>query len=169
YGIMWEGMVTGLQEISTLNLYKLLQVVVNLISPIVALVILDAGLSGMLIVWLIGAILLTAARMGWVFHRVDNRMFWDSDAAKSAVHFGVKIYPAFLIAVLLSQMDVLFLNYFKGGRELGYYAVASAFAFRIELMGSSLTTAANARLTSGSREEVGLLLTSLLRRVIASG
>jgi O-antigen/teichoic acid export membrane protein len=169
YGIMWDGIVTGLQEIQTLNLYKLLQVVVNLINPVLALVLLDAGLTGMVIVWLIGAVIITVTRAIWLFQCAESQICWDAEAAQSAIGFGAKIYPAFLMAALLGQMDVLFLNYFQGGRELGYYAVAAGFTSRVDLLGAALTTAANARLTSGGSHEVALLLASLLRRILAAG
>jgi|GEM_PF-2985546 len=163
YANIWEGLATGLEEIVVLNLFKFLQLIFGLIIPALTLLVFDVGLSGLLMTWLGGVAFLAAARAAWLFRRARGGFSWDPSIIKRTASFGSQIYLSFILAVILGQADVFMLNSYRGNTEVGYYAVAMGLAMRVVLATGALSTAINARMSSGLADEVATMTARLIR------
>jgi O-antigen/teichoic acid export membrane protein len=114
--------------------YNLLGVVgaaAGLASVVIAVWLLDLGLTGAVTSWVIVQIVSLGAAV-WLTARVTKRRFYfDLSLLRRNLTFGLRLHLGNLAQFLNYRLDILLVGFFLGPTEVGLYATATALAERI--------------------------------------
>jgi O-antigen/teichoic acid export membrane protein len=137
------GLLLPLNRVGTLNMMDAAGQFLLLVSAIVALVLIGAGLRvlvslnsvtviamSLLIVWIIARIIRTENRNR--FARPDWQLF------KRMMRYGVKFHLSIVAGMIIIRADLLIVNHFRGASEAGVYGVASQMANLMMLLPSTV-------------------------------
>lgn len=174
YGAFWQGIMLGLERISQLNKIELGSTIFQL-SSLVVFLKLGYGLSGALLAWGMGLLMIVIAGW-WIVARAGSTAWcFNIRLMRHTVQFGFASQWGEVARMLIVRGDVFLLNLLLGPEVVGYYSVALSLAEKLWLVYTSMYRAAIRRLQSLSEEQATRLLTqvtsgmSLVVSVIAVG
>jgi O-antigen/teichoic acid export membrane protein len=166
YGTFWDSLVTSLESIVVLNGFKIIYASLLLITPVLALVILNLRLDGMLILWILSMIFFNGIRAYWLKKRSVVPLAWNNEVFRQSVRLGSGIYISYMLAIATNQAEVFILNFFQSSVQVGLYAAASGLAFRVGLVAGALISATNSRITTSSPTASAQITALLVRRFL---
>lgn len=123
-----QAVLLGEGRMVAYNAVDVAQAALTLAGLVVALFVLDAGLTGALLV--IGASRYAGALayLSLLVRGGTPALRPDIDLARTMLRYGFRIYVALLISLLVIRLDLLLVNAFLGSGEAGLYSVAAALA-----------------------------------------
>jgi O-antigen/teichoic acid export membrane protein len=123
-----QGVLLGEGRMVSYNAVDVAQAALTLAGLVFVLFVLDEGLTGALLVIAASryagalAYLTVLARTGAPTLRPDVSL------ARTMLRYGLRIYVAALVSLLVIRLDLLLVNGFLGSDEAGLYSVAAALA-----------------------------------------
>lgn len=128
--ILFGGSVfLGVGRILTFNLTDVAAQTSLLVSAVIALVMLGAGLYGLVSFNTIVYGLLSVIVIVMVYRLIDDiekrRLRPSLDLFGRLIRYGVKFHVATVAGILVFRVDLLFVKYFRGADEAGVYAIAA--------------------------------------------
>ena len=128
--ILFGGSVfLGVGRILTFNLTDVAAQTSLLVSAVITLVMLGAGLYGLVSFNTIVYGLLSVIVIVMVYRLIDGienkRLRSDLNLFGRLIRYGVKFHVATVAGILVFRVDLLFVKYFRGTEEAGVYAIAS--------------------------------------------
>ena len=166
YSLLVGKILTGINEIPLLNIFKVVRSVSDLVGYTCLLVLIPMGVKGVLTAWVISMILMAAVQSWWLFKLGGWRFGFNGKLMKESFLFGWKVHLAFLPAVAIAQLDGFVLNYFHGAEQVGLYTVANNGIFRVSLLFTSVLTAAQAKIIGQPQINSERLVRGLIRHSV---
>jgi O-antigen/teichoic acid export membrane protein len=141
---LYAGVLSGVQRMGLLNTLKSAAMTLRLAGGAFLLLIKPDLLS--LLGWYVATAALELAAFVTYASRSYSGLRWlprfDLAAIRRASNFSTAMYAIALLAMLLTQIDRLFIGGFLGLAELGYYSVAYTAALGMSLLQTSINNAA---------------------------
>ncbi|MBI2846629.1 MAG: flippase [Chloroflexi bacterium] len=139
-GILFNYSIQGFQRMRYSTLITVVDAVVKLVVTVL-LLYLGYGLIGA--AWGIVAGYLSMAIVGWFLVRkllrFDLALSLDRDLGKMLLTFGVPLYIALVVELVLGWTDTIVIGYFLGTTEVGYYNVAWSMMMSLNMLVAPLT------------------------------
>lgn len=170
YSLLGDKILIGMNEIPTLNLFRIIRSIVGLSGFVLLVLVFPLGLTGAVSVWMAETIFLAVLQGWWFFKLSGWRLELSSRLIRESCSFGWKVHFAFLPAAAIIQMDSFVLNFFYGPQAVGLYTVANNAVFRISLLFNSMLTAAQSHIIGRAEADSTQLVRRLIRHsVFATG
>ncbi len=139
-------------KIREFNLLDLIGQSFVLINAVLALVVLRFGLTMLVFLNVVAAVLVSIVvgmlivNAGWNLERSR----WRPDASLLArmVRYGIKFHIATLAGAIIFRADLLVVNHFHGAAEAGVYSVATQFGMLLMLLPGVIATLLFPRVTA---------------------
>lgn len=126
---LFQNIVLGLKRVVVYNAFEIAGSVTGLISVVLALVILGAGVKLLLVFMAVVSIGISASFVAYTIRRIVRvELRTDTELLKSSIRFGLKSYTACIFSYLVIKADILLINYFQGFAPVGVYSIASRVA-----------------------------------------
>jgi O-antigen/teichoic acid export membrane protein len=164
-GLLSLSTLLGLGRIGLYNLFDMATPASLVISPIVLLIGIGAGLTALVSVNALAVVLLSLVVLTAVVRIAGGRrQDWTFDVAllKETLRHGSRFYIAMIAAVIIMRADLLIVNYFKGAAEAGVYAIATQIGTLLMLVPTVISTVLFPRATEAG--EAGAEITSRVTR-----
>lgn len=164
---LYAGVMTGVQRMGLLNTLKSAAMTLRLAGGAIMLLINPDLLW--LLGWYVGTAALELAAFVVCALRSYPGLTWlprfDLAAIRRASSFSTAMYAITLLAMLLTQIDRLFISGFLGLAELGYYSVAYTAALGMSLIQTSINNAALPAFANAHGGDEGETLTDRYERL----
>ena len=123
-----QGVLLGEGRMVAYNAVDVAQAALTLAGLVFVLFVLDEGLTGALLVIALSRYAGALAYLT-LLARADAPTFRpDVSLARTMLRYGLRIYVAALVSLLVIRLDLLLVNAFLGSDEAGLYSVAAALA-----------------------------------------
>lgn len=166
YSNIVSRMMVGMTEIPMLNLIKLFKSILDIAGPVLFLMLIPLGLVGAVTAWVLSTVLAAVAQGWWLFQQDGLKFSFSQEMAAKSLGYGSKIHFAFLPENAIVQLDLFFLNYFRGAHEVGFYVIAYGLTFKIVLFFGALVNASQSRIISYENKESEALTRRLIRHTV---
>ncbi|HEV7843502.1 MAG TPA: oligosaccharide flippase family protein [Pyrinomonadaceae bacterium] len=153
----------GIERIAQFNLLDAFSQSFVLVNAVVALVVLDSGLTVLVALNTAASILICGAVI-WMIGRIvaqqkEGRTFRpDMELLRRMAHYGVKFHVAVVASLLIFRADLLIVNHFRGEAEAGSYSVASQMAMLLMMLPGVIATLIFPRVTAARDREGHLIM-----------
>lgn len=126
---LFQNIVLGLKRVVVYNAFETAGSITGLVSVVLALVILGAGVKLLLVFMAVVSIGISASFVFYTLTRiVREKLRTDAALLRSSFQFGLKSYSACIFSYLVIKADILLINYFIGFTPVGVYSIASRVA-----------------------------------------
>ncbi len=166
YLTICNRMMVGMNQILTLNVFKVTKGILDLVTAVFFLLILPFGLVGAVIAWVVTVLVTASIQFWWLLKQSGWKLELNSGAARESFLLGWRICLAFLPMAAVMGIDSFILNHFYGAKAVGLYAVAYGMMFRIVFLFDAFLNATRAKIIGQSRESAEKLVRLLIRHSV---
>jgi O-antigen/teichoic acid export membrane protein len=155
----------GIGRIGLYNLFDMATPAALVMSPIVMLIALGKGLTGLVSVNAVAVVLLSIVVLIALIKVAGGpRQSWHFDwqLLQQTLSYGSRFYIAMVASVIILRADLLIVNYFRGSAAAGIYAVATQVASLLMLIPTVISTVLFPRATAAG--DAGGEMTSRVTR-----
>lgn len=145
----FQNILLGLQRILAYNLVDLAAKATTFLFTVLLLAVLRKGVWELILLGTASALALTGAYVLQVLRSSGTRLAFDPDLFRHMLRYGLKPYAACLLGFLIVRSDMLFVNYFLGAMEAGWYAVAVSFTDLLYLFPAAAATVLFPQVSAG--------------------
>jgi O-antigen/teichoic acid export membrane protein len=153
----------AIDRVGQLNLLDAVSQCFVLVNAVVALLLLAAGLAGLVALNTASSVLVCAAvvwMIGRVIAKQDEGRAFSVDLAllRRMARYGVKFHVSVVASLLIFRADLLIVNHFRGEAEAGSYSVASQIAMLLVMLPGVIATLVFPRVTAAREVGAGLIM-----------
>lgn len=163
YYVVWVGMLIGLGEIKLLSIFNATYYAVQSALFIFILLILQLGLTGVLISWAAVQILAVGCMVYIVSRWVPLRVPVSRGMLKRILRFGTVAHIGNVASTLLGRVDWLVISNRIGDIGIGYYGLATSLAEKVWLVAASMEKASYSSVTGAEKQEACELIKKIFR------
>lgn len=171
YRLYWEAMMAGLNRFGIISGVSVTTTLVNTILTVVAVLALNAGLNGLVAVWIITSVggTLVAAHLALqqIRRRGESHRGPSIRLIRESLSFGLRDHAGSLAYHLFTNADSFVVNALLGVTNVGYYGLAKSLAARVVLLPNSLVQASIPRIGSETEQASAQLTSKIVRHSLA--
>jgi O-antigen/teichoic acid export membrane protein len=126
--LLLQSVLLGEGRMIAYNAIEIAQAALTLAALLVALTVLDLGLTAALAVLSVSRYAVTGTYLAVLARRSPRLASPDVGLVRRMLRYGFRIYVALLASLLVVRLDLLLVNAFLGKTEAGLYSVAATLA-----------------------------------------
>lgn len=147
------GVLRAVDKFAIINIRQIVRAGLGLLAGSVVLILLDRGISNLLVCFLALDIVI-ALWMVLEVHRICKiRPYFEKKIAKDMISFGLKSYVQNMIGFLHNRLDMYMIAYFLVPAQIAYYDIAVVLGELLLFLPQSITFVILPDLVRGTEEE----------------
>jgi O-antigen/teichoic acid export membrane protein len=160
-----KGIVLGEKQYREYNIGGLIESTVLLVLIFVFLVLLNRGISFVIISYTLAAIVVGAFFFSLFRSRFPKNIRLNGTVLKEQIGFGIKPYLANLFSFLNFKVDLLLIAFYLNIESVGFYALATGLIQKVRDIPSSIQTVFFPEVTSKTDSESNQITQRVYRSV----
>ena len=166
YSQFWSAMLVGLNQIILLNKFNIIFSMCNVVLTILVLVILKLGITGMILLMILTAIISAVVRLFIIKRQTSIKFLFKLRLFKEALSFALRGHIGSMFGVIWNKLDFFIVNSYIGIASVGQYSLSRGIAEKVNFISTPLMTAINPRITGDAREDSKRLTMQATRHTI---
>lgn len=138
----------GREKIFKFNILNIFQICFDIVAVILFLIIFKMGFWGVILWWILSAIIMCLARVYFVNKLEKFKLHINFSLLKDSFRFGIKSYLGNIAQFLNYRLDMFLVAYFLNPIFVGFYSVAVGFAEKLWMVPGSISTILFPRVSS---------------------
>ncbi len=153
-------------KVKQFNFLNILQPALLLGGSALVLLILNKGLSSLILVSIFISIAMFASSFCLVNRLTEVRFRLKRGLLKESLHYGIKIHMANIFTFLHYRSDMFLVNYFMGATQVGFYSIAVGIAEMVWMLSGPVKTILFPAVASSDPDESREMTGTLLRHTL---